>query len=448
MYVLLSCDHNKDSNTSITFWNPQNGSKLLSLRGPSASPASLSFIRNEGFSIAEMGKPFIHFWQTGHSLQTSRRILCPGKVNAMAWSHTGAFLAVAIKEKINIWQPSSGRIVCTLDAGHHRDVTVLKFAKDLSYLVSGGADGLVLAWKFTPAFTMSSKSPMYSWANHSFGVTDLWIGIGGYKARIYSVSLDRTMKIYSLMTGDVLLSITFPFALTSVAADLVEYCVYVGSVQGSIYGVIPDDPGIKEHAHFSSNNVFTKHNKKYVFVILQLSVFQKIVHSFFLLQIDRVTALTVSPDGLSFASGDESGAIYIWCPFSRAVKKVVKEPGNSENGVTNLLFWHDNPEELKNRAPKICFPAVPKLIETMEEDRNRSKDSISIWSGKDKNGGLTKNKGNIDCSNLDLLSEICSLRSKLCQSEKINEKLHNFYVDSILDASRPKPCRKRIKKSL
>lgn len=76
-------DTNNESKTSLIFWDPINGTKLLTLRGltSSAQPHSMSFIKNEGILIAESGKPFIHYWQCG-SLQTSSRIMCPGKLYA------------------------------------------------------------------------------------------------------------------------------------------------------------------------------------------------------------------------------------------------------------------------------------------------------------------------------------------------------------------------------
>jgi pre-rRNA-processing protein IPI3 len=98
--------------------------------------------------VVEAGKPFIHFWQAGHPLQTSRRILCPGKPGPAALSPNGLFLAVAIEEKVNLWQVSTGRIVTVINSAHYRPLTVLKWNRDGTFLITAGQDGMVLAWKF------------------------------------------------------------------------------------------------------------------------------------------------------------------------------------------------------------------------------------------------------------------------------------------------------------
>lgn len=121
MESLVSTDTRVDSNTSINLWNPWTGTKLLALKGPPAAPASLVLLRDEGLLMAEAtGKPFLHLWQVGSQLQSSKRIICPlgaggqssgqgsssagQRLGPLTASPDGNFLVVAISEKINIWQ--------------------------------------------------------------------------------------------------------------------------------------------------------------------------------------------------------------------------------------------------------------------------------------------------------------------------------------------------------
>jgi pre-rRNA-processing protein IPI3 len=46
------------------------------------------------------------------------------------------------------FQPATGRIVTVLSSTHYRPVTVLKFTDDGTYLITGGADGIVTVWNF------------------------------------------------------------------------------------------------------------------------------------------------------------------------------------------------------------------------------------------------------------------------------------------------------------
>jgi len=268
MEVLITSDTLQDSKTSLNLWNPFTGTKLLSLRGPPAAPNSLVPIRDEGFAVVEHGKPFIHFWQVGHPLQTSRRILCPGKPGPMAMTPDGNFLAVAIDEKINIWQPATGRIVTVINSAHYRPVTCLCFTDDGSFLISGGQDGMVLAWNFLILVSGTSTTPTYSWSDHSLPVTGIHVGTGGRKATVFTVGEDRFLKIYSLMTGGLVLSVAFPLPLTSVSVDAAEMAVFLGAVDGAIYQMNVGAPPRSLEHHVSTDSgtdhVFRKHTDRFV----------------------------------------------------------------------------------------------------------------------------------------------------------------------------------------
>jgi len=268
MEVLITTDHFVENKTSLTVWNPQTGTRLLSLRGPPAAPQSLVFIRgDEGFAVVEEGKPFIHLWQVGQLLQSSKRILCPGKPGPMAMSPDGNFLVVGIEEKIHVWQPATGRIVTVVSAGHYRAVRVLRFNDDGTYLISAAEDGMVLAWKFINLVSDESPTPTYSWADHSLPVNDVHVGTGGRKATIFSVGEDRFVKIYSLMTGTLLLSVAYPVPLTSVVADRAEMGVFLGASDGTIYQLnISTPPRSLEHhvsSDAASDGILRKHTTRY-----------------------------------------------------------------------------------------------------------------------------------------------------------------------------------------
>lgn len=266
MEVLISTDSSFESKTSMNLWNPMTGTKMASFRGPPAAQSSLAFIRDEGFAIVEAGKPFIHFWQYGTPAQTSRRILCTGKPGPMTISPDGNFLAVAVEEKINIWQAATGRIVTVINSAHYRPITALKFNDDGTYLISGAQDGMVHAWQFLVLVAGVSSVPCHTWSDHTLAVTGIYVGTGGRKATIFTVGQDRSLKIYSLITGGLLLSVGFPLPLTCVVADPAESTVYVGGVDGSIYQMKLSSPprSIEHHVATESATdfVFRKHNQR------------------------------------------------------------------------------------------------------------------------------------------------------------------------------------------
>ena len=415
MEVLLTCDES-ETRTSVNFWNPVSGTKLLSLRGPPAHPHSLSMIRDEGLLVVETGKPFIHFWQAGHPLQTSRRILCPGKPGPAAMSPNGNFLAVAIEEKINLWQVSSGRIVTVINSAHYRPVTVLKWNHDGTYLLSAGVDGMVLAWKFISLVSGNSCTPKYSWSDHSFPVADIHIGFGGAAASVFTVSSDRTSKIYSLVTGTLTLSVSFPHPLTAVVVDAAETALYVGANNGSIYQMkLHSRPRSIEH-HISSDPVADYVFKKHT---------------------EPITTLAISADGRTLASGDEAGIVLLWDTHS---KQAIKTFTGTKHKITNILFWLGNPENLKpgGKKPRIVFPEVPKLVEIQEQNDGRSELEriVMVWNRESADDERSLGSRFVGLAHSEKESvQVAGLKAQLVKSEAINKKLHAYCIENIMNES-------------
>lgn len=399
-------------NTSINFWNPGSGSKMLSLRGPPAYLSSLSPISDEGFAVIETGKPFIHFWQAGYPLQTSRRILCPGKPCSVAVHPNGTYFAVAIEEKLSIWQVGSGRIVAAFNSAHFRPISCLKFNSNGSYLVSAGQDGMVNAWNFLQIVSGAVSSPTYVWSDHSLPVTGLKIDTGGHKANVYTSSLDRTCKIYSLATGTLLLSVSFPVPLTAVTVESGGRSMYLGGKSGAIYKIMLDSPPRSLEHHVLSDEsadfLFKGHTS-------------------------AITCLSLTADGKTLASGDEEGNIFAWDVTSQQCIRTIQKAQTSADGtnkvnrVTNIMFWMGDPESLKGaKKPTICFPEVPKLLEAQDDAENPV---VRIWT---RNRLDEDNRNLKDDSKSSLLAEISKLRVELAKNEVINRRLHQFCTENIL----------------
>ncbi|CAG7733978.1 unnamed protein product [Allacma fusca] len=418
MEVLVSTDR-ADDNISITFWNPSSGTKLLTLRGPPAHPSSLCNINDEGFAVVETNKPFIHFWQTGHSLQTSRRILCPGKPCAAAVYPDGSYFAVAIEEKISIWQVGTGRIVTTVTSAHFRAITVLKFNSNGSFLVSGGQDGVVNAWNFLQLVSDTLPTPTYTWSDHTLPVSGIHIGAGGQKATIYTSSADRTCKIYSLLTGTLLLSISFPTALTAVAVDTAGNALYLGAKNGLIYQIKLQSPPRSVEHHILSEAAADALYKKHT---------------------NAITGLAVSGDGRILVSGDEDGNIFLWDVPSRQSIRTIQQAqlsaavdddtNKSTRRITNIAFWMGNPENLKGaRKPTVHFPEVPKLLEAQDDNDNPV---VRLWNRCRQDESSDPNDSSKSQNHGSLLAEISKLKMELVKNESINKRLHEFCAENIL----------------
>jgi pre-rRNA-processing protein IPI3 len=115
------------------------------------------------------------------------------------------------------------------------------------------------------------------------------VGCGGVRSRVFTVSKDQTCKVHSLASGDLLLDVTFSVGLTSIAVDVAERSVFVGSNSGPIYTFALSSPPRDLKLSLTGDkktNMFTGHTQE-------------------------VTSLSVSTDGFTLASGSKVRVIII-----------------------------------------------------------------------------------------------------------------------------------------
>ncbi len=125
---------------------------------------------------------------------------------------------------------------------------------------------MVLAWQFLVLVAGVSAVPCHTWSDHTLAVSGIHVGTGGRKASIFTVGQDRSLKVYSLITGGLMLSVGFPLPLTSVVADAAESAVYVGAVDGSIYQMKLSSPPRSIEHHIATESatdfVLKKHTQR------------------------------------------------------------------------------------------------------------------------------------------------------------------------------------------
>lgn len=82
-----------------------------------------------------------------------------------------------------------------------------------------------------------------------FCYRDVFIGHGGARTRIVSVSIDGSCRIYDFASGSLLLSLSVDaVVLTSVATDVLESSLFLGTNSGDILNVfLRERPRQLEH---------------------------------------------------------------------------------------------------------------------------------------------------------------------------------------------------------
>ncbi|XP_044110655.1 WD repeat-containing protein 18 isoform X2 [Neovison vison] len=243
--------------------------------------------------------------------------MCPGPVTCLTTSPNGLYVLAGIAESIYLWEVSTGNLLVILSR-HYQDVSCLQFTGDSSHFLSGGKDCLVLAWglcSVLQADPSRTPSPRHVWSRHTLPITDLHCGFGGPLARVASSSLDQTVKLWEVSSGDLLLSVLFDVGIMAVTMDLAEYHVFCGGSDGSIFQVdLCTGPGQKEKSfqpEQDSGKVFRGHR-------------------------NQVTCLSVSTDGSVLLSGSHDETVRLWDTRSKQCIRTVTLKGPVTNAAIML----------------------------------------------------------------------------------------------------------------
>lgn len=96
-----------DGTSGATVWDTANGTMLKTYRHTaSIGQNCISLLGNDYLIAADKG-PLIHTWPINSQERTHQvRMLCGGKINSLAASPDGLYIAVAINEKLQVWMVS------------------------------------------------------------------------------------------------------------------------------------------------------------------------------------------------------------------------------------------------------------------------------------------------------------------------------------------------------
>uniref|UniRef100_A0A452TGE5 WD repeat-containing protein 18 n=1 Tax=Ursus maritimus TaxID=29073 RepID=A0A452TGE5_URSMA len=245
-----------------------------------------------------------------HGDQLQQKIMCPGPVTCLTTSPNGLYVLAGIAENIYLWEVSTGNLLVILSR-HYQDVSCLQFTGDSSHFLSGGKDCLVLVWSLCSVLQVDpsrTPSPRHVWSRHTLPITDLHCGFGGPLARVATSSLDQTVKLWEVSSGELLLSVLFDVGIMAVTMDLAEHHLFCGASDGSIFQVdLCTWPGQREKSfqpEQDSGKVFRGHR-------------------------NQVTCLSVSTDGSVLLSGSHDETVRLWDIQSKQCIRTVTLKGEA-----------------------------------------------------------------------------------------------------------------------
>ncbi len=290
--VIVTCDTSSE-NYSAALYDPHSGSQLKTYKHASAlGHHSLQLLSDSYLIASHATRPCLHLWPLNSQTPVSNvKLSVPGRVTALSCTSNGFYIAAAIDENIFIWQTCSGLLVNNIRR-HYQTINCLVFNSDGSCLASGGEDGLIFVWSLSQITNEKEGKPISEFTSHSLPIKDLYFGQVGSFGRLYSVSLDRTARVYDVYAQQLLLTLIFDFPLTTITADIMENSLFVGSSTGAIVKCNLREPPRGPEHHVSSHG----NDKMVVFKGHEGSI----------------TSLSVSVDCITLLSGSIDSMVYLW----------------------------------------------------------------------------------------------------------------------------------------
>uniref|UniRef100_A0A8C5WJU3 WD repeat-containing protein 18 n=1 Tax=Leptobrachium leishanense TaxID=445787 RepID=A0A8C5WJU3_9ANUR len=421
MELVLSTDAaGQVANCSV--WDPLTGSVLLTYRGGNSTGRGLAVLGGQYLLGGQLGKNYINVWELQRKDQLQQKIVCPAPVTCLAASPNGLYLIAGISQSIYLWEVCTGRLLSIINC-HYQDVTCLTFTDDSSHFLSGAKDSLVMVWNVYSVLQVEASrgpEPRHLWSLHSLPITDLQCGIGGPQSHAVTSSLDQTVKLWDIASGDILLSVLFDVRIMSVALDPAEYHIFCGGSDGSIFQVDLLSWPVHRDRTFNQEQekVFKGHR-------------------------NQVTCLSVSLDGSMLVSGSHDETVCIWDIQSKQCLRTVTHRGP----VTNAFIITAPANMLKaDSKPSFPLPRFNKHLQGAEGCEGPESGGVILRLGRnqqDFDGTYLQRAeqlhdllGESEGKNLSglveqLRSRTSELEEELNMVRKINKDLFDFSASII-----------------
>ena len=328
MEVVISGSDNASKDSFFSITDLHSGAHIHTLKQTSAACNSIT-LTADSILVAQNDRAIINVYKW-HKEAVDQKLILAEKLCSLCSSHDQRWLLGGSDSgKLYLWEIASGSLVFVKEA-HYLAITSLCFSKDDKIFVSGSKDTNVFVWSMTevlnPDQTRDLIRPSKEFKAHTLAITQLYISTGNHlNARLFTASLDQSLRIWDLATGEAISTILFPSPITSLLVDPAERHVFAGTQSGIIY----------EHKMYKQEKTLQAvggHGN-----MIETS---KAASSTLEGHESAVTALCSSLDGNSLVSGSQDGSTFVWDVITQQMKRKLKQqPGC----ITSLLVTRRTP---------------------------------------------------------------------------------------------------------
>jgi pre-rRNA-processing protein IPI3 len=231
-YEVVYCVSNGDG---MDVFDLRSGAHLKAYQSTAACRGNIPQVDDRRVFLSTGQKPGVVVldWFTG-AVQT--KCGASERMGPVAVTPDGLYCAAGSQSgKVFVWSVLNGALLSVFPA-HYKALTCLQFSADGAFLVSASEDAVVRVWLLGDVLSSgkSDPEPYCTWSEHTLAVTDLCLSGVGFQGKVWSCSLDQSVKVWDISAKQLVYSFEFDSALRSVRVDPAETFFVCAGADGRV----------------------------------------------------------------------------------------------------------------------------------------------------------------------------------------------------------------------